>query len=1040
MNIDTNLPNSNSNLPKIKGRIRQQKFENLNVFRATSTTEVFMCQICNHIVNTKKELYTHFQIVHKVYQECVDQMCFIDNSEQASQPRNRNTVPIQSYTNSLNSILNHLPDIVNNSIDMDFNSLNSNRDIGYSQYLSEDFQLSNHINTLDCTLNTDEVGSSDELDIGEDANDSFYSTFEQISHNINQSDYINSLSSKDCYPYPDVGTLILHTLLYSEQSKLSRNVMKKILLTIELFLKLYEISLQSNNSCNFKLPSLRSLYEYPIKLKNHLPKFPTKIVNINKDGFNKQAYLNLPSEYLKFLFSSPSHCKSLSAIPDQSLNCYKSLNQCYKWNTHSLFKCNMYTYYNFDYWSGDIVKFNSSYNNVGFLIDNFFNFNNITMVQGYKVYYIDTNNPIIKLEISKVNINQLKPNKIQKLNKDSYLTVNNGSYIPITEHQHQLLYGEVYGKVKRTPNIYNSREYYPIRIAPLTLFSDDMNGSYHKNSSYETITVQFPGSNFANTMDPSKVYFVAGVQNSKGLNVNDLIPEIVKDLQLLERGIIIYSIEDQQYVNVIAPLLWINGDNPAHNSLCCLKAAMAHHPCRKCKKMLVTNHFASETLKCLHSEHYYTCNSIYRNKEEYQYVAKLYSLPEKTFEKQFYSNLGYKPTKASELLKLSSFNPTIDTPVEILHTLCLGIIKDIVTYSLEVFKVNGIPIKIINTAIIKFKKSNNFTPNLSYNLEYYHKYNGKDWKALIQILPYIYNNNTEFQNKPELNDVIELVSILGKMCSLIYTHHIANNLDNYINLVKTYINKFIHKLYLTEMLIVSKPNSSVKFLHKLKFHLLMHIIEDIKQFGPAVNFSSETSESYNKFVRKNIASSNYKNVERDLAIKFGREFIHKHIIKGGYWFKDNNRYNLSQNVLNFFNSVNKNFIDIMLPKSEFITEIIGYNYSSLINLKNKCAKNNSIAIVLLSQYLPLQNNELVTYIALLKYNSLFQMSYIPGSIDNSNCVKIQISKENRYLNIDNQSLSLEHIFHIAYHNNNIFTLNLNKLGSTWHFMNLYNIS
>jgi hypothetical protein len=67
-------------------------------------------------------------------------------------------------------------------------------------------------------------------------------------------------------------------------------------------------------------------------------------------------------------------------------------------------------------------------------------------------------------------------------------------------------------------------QFYPLRIAPIILFTDDINGGSYKNIPYETITVQFLGSQLGSIYNSSNIFFVAAVKNSNRLNVIDLIP------------------------------------------------------------------------------------------------------------------------------------------------------------------------------------------------------------------------------------------------------------------------------------------------------------------------------------------------------------------------------------------------------------------------------------------------------------------------------------------------------------------------------------
>ncbi|KXN71499.1 hypothetical protein CONCODRAFT_5751, partial [Conidiobolus coronatus NRRL 28638] len=542
--------------------------------------------------------------------------------------------------------------------------------------------------------------------------DKFFQTYHQIMYPPKGSTSRFNYIKKDCYPYPDIGTLILHTLLYSERSGMTKVLIKKILLSIELFLKLYQDAISSKTNEKFKLPSLYSIYEYTIDLKRDIPVLPMKVVKIPKNNKEIPAYINLPSAYLKNLLCNPLYSKSIIAIPDKTPDKMISLNQCKKWVNSELFKCRCYTFKQFDYWAGEIYSLIMEEVSTGFLVDSFYKYNNDILVNGYYIYQLNTKWPIVSHILISINLNTLTNTYINKLNINQYLSYINGQYKQISNNISDLLLDNIPGKVKIPNYIGSPNKYYPLQIAPLTLFTDDMNGSSHKNNCYETITLQFPGSHYHDGITPNNIFFVAGVQKSKGLKAIDLIPTIVDDLLMLEKGIQVYSINEKKIITVIAPLLWINADNPAHNNICSLKSTNANYPCHKCLIRLFTCHWGNSNTTQLQCLDYYLNSNLHRTKNEYSYVAQLFNSNTNPDEITYFSDFSYKKSVATELLKLKSFDPSIDTPVEILHTLCLGIIKDVTHYAFDTCKENGIPLEIIDKAIANFKSINNFTPNL----------------------------------------------------------------------------------------------------------------------------------------------------------------------------------------------------------------------------------------------------------------------------------------------------------------------------------------
>ena len=78
----------------------------------------------------------------------------------------------------------------------------------------------------------------------------------------------------------------------------------------------------------------------------------------------------------------------------------------------------------------------------------------------------------------------------------------------------------------------------------------------------------------------------------------------------------------------------------------------------------------------------------------------------------------------------------------------------------------------------------------------------------------------------------------------------------------------------------------MRIINKPKLHILQHIVEDIKRFGPAIGLSTEGFESFNGVFRMCSILSNHQAPSRDIANKFAELNRVKHIISGGFWKDD----------------------------------------------------------------------------------------------------------------------------------------------------------
>lgn len=92
---------------------------------------------------------------------------------------------------------------------------------------------------------------------------------------------------------------------------------------------------------------------------------------------------------------------------------------------------------------------------------------------------------------------------------------------------------------------------------------------------------------------------------------------------------------------------------------------------------------------------------------------------------------------------------------------------------------------------------------------------------------------------------------------------------------------------------------------KAKCHILTHIVEDIRRFGPAITLSTETFESYNGVFRLCSILSNHKAPSRDIAFNMADMARLKHIASGGKWQRKGKWVGPGPSVLNFFSANEK---------------------------------------------------------------------------------------------------------------------------------------
>ncbi|KAJ7442085.1 hypothetical protein B0H11DRAFT_1749386 [Mycena galericulata] len=223
------------------------------------------------------------------------------------------------------------------------------------------------------------------------------------------------------------------------------------------------------------------------------------------------------------------------------------------------------------------------------------------------------------------------------------------------------------------------------------------------------------------------------------------------------------------------------------------------------------------------------------------------------------------------LLDLPFFDPSQDTLVEILHTILLGDAKytwyelhhnwtavqqDIFTVRLQSTNLDGLRVPPIRAA---------------YMMQYRNGLIGKHFKTLMQTMIF------------HIHDIVTpeqftLVRALGELGPLLWISEI-DNMEDYLADLQILIDNLLDAFATLD------PS---KILIKLKLHVLLHIVQDIRRRGPAVRFSTEVFECFNAIFRLCSALSNHQAPSRDIAAKFADLDRVKHILtlSGGYWFQD----------------------------------------------------------------------------------------------------------------------------------------------------------
>ncbi|KZV86368.1 hypothetical protein EXIGLDRAFT_622070, partial [Exidia glandulosa HHB12029] len=352
------------------------------------------------------------------------------------------------------------------------------------------------------------------------------------------------------------------------------------------------------------------------------------------------------------------------------------------------------------------------------------------------------------------------------------------------------------------------------------------------------------------------------------------------------------------------------GDNPQQSDNCSHMGGLATHNCRRCHNVRSTTsdnpstawyesnfspgrpRSARETERYVQDQLRLACNGVAQTVKDEQtktgikdpiaqdwiekLIAKareLKSAGEKSDEaiaRQLRCWLEDQPgDKFHPLLDWAGLDPHTDTPVELLHTILLGIAK-YVWYDLH----SSWTPPMENLFAIRLQSTDTLGLNIpplraSYMLQYKNNLIGKHFKSLLQTSAFhLHGLSTEKQ--------FTLFNAAASLSAHLW-FGVIKDMEEYLSDLQILIDNVLDAF---------ADIDPTRILLKVKMHILTHIIDDIRRFGPAVRFSTEIFECFNAIFRMCSVLSNHQAPSRDIAIALSNIDRMKHIISGGFWQQD----------------------------------------------------------------------------------------------------------------------------------------------------------
>jgi hypothetical protein len=124
---------------------------------------------------------------------------------------------------------------------------------------------------------------------------------------------------------------------------------------------------------------------------------------------------------------------------------------------------------------------------------------------------------------------------------------------------------------------------------------------------------------------------------------------------------------------------------------------------------------------------------------------------------------------------------------------------------------------------------------------------GKEFRTVLQTVPFVLFEHLTAEKR-------EMWTSLCILSSYIFQTEIAN-MSTYLAELDIQISRFMKNLVALNARWVNKP----------KFHMLVHLQDSIRRFGPACLFATEKLESFNGVTRHASVHSNHQSPGQDIA-------------------------------------------------------------------------------------------------------------------------------------------------------------------------------
>ncbi|KAI8999641.1 hypothetical protein BC832DRAFT_534096, partial [Gaertneriomyces semiglobifer] len=365
-----------------------------------------------------------------------------------------------------------------------------------------------------------------------------------------------------------------------------------------------------------------------------------------------------------------------------------------------------------------------------------------------------------------------------------------------------------------------------IVMVPLILFCDDVSGNVSKkwNAHYNWY-FQLAGLPFEYTQLDYNVHFLATSDTLSPLQIGrEVLQDVVSGL---EKGINAYDVMQREEILAVGGVFLIECNNPMANELAAgIDIRRGLRFCRFCEVKRDAT----------------TVDGLYGMTTTETHQRRQWGGTQEVLRHRLLVALDPRTTKAAlDRNKKSTginCNGHRHIPVEILHTLSLGLIEYLMVASIK--ELSDKDQKVL-TVRIDALSSVGFPRRLRGNqlVRYVGSLQGKDRRAFVQVAVPVFQGLLS-------QKWLKAWQYLATVSVQLFSRRISD-VDTYLDVLQRSLQAM--------MATIADINVSWLSAHA-KYHTLAHVIENICEFGPAVLYMSEKFESFNKVKRNHVVHTN----------------------------------------------------------------------------------------------------------------------------------------------------------------------------------------